>query len=197
MQIETETKVKTLRITEIKPYWRNPRNNAAAIEAVKQSITQFGFNQPLILDEDNVIIAGHTRYKALQELGVDKVPCIIKAGLSAQEAKAYRIAVNKTSELSSWDMDKLIPELREIEAIDAMEIYFPALSLEELLKDTAGAGDTAFKNPTAESIGKIETKMQVQFEEASKVRQSAYVEVVCPHCAESFHVDRDEIAREK
>jgi ParB-like chromosome segregation protein Spo0J len=194
--MQIDTKIKSLNITEIKPYWRNPRNNVAAVEAVKQSITQFGFNQPLILDEDNVIIAGHTRYKALQELGATKIPCIIKAGLSAQEAKAYRIADNKTSELSTWDMEKLVPELREIEAIDDMEIYFPTLSLDELLKETAGGSET-FRNPTADQIGKVEAKMQAQFDDASKARQSAYVEVVCPHCAESFHVDRDEIARER
>ncbi|CAB4171833.1 Spo0J Stage 0 sporulation protein J (antagonist of Soj) containing ParB-like nuclease domain [uncultured Caudovirales phage] len=194
--MQIDTKIKTLKITDIKPYWRNPRNNAAAIEAVKQSITQFGFNQPLILDEDNVIIAGHTRYKALQELGATSIPCIIKAGLSAQEAKQYRIADNKTSELSKWDMEKLIPELREIEAIEDMQIYFPAMSLDDLLQESAGGKET-FKLPTTEQIGKVEAKLQAKFEDGSKAQQSAYVEVVCPHCAESFHVDRNEIARER
>jgi ParB family chromosome partitioning protein len=185
-----------LKITEIKPYWRNPRRNDDAIGAVIQSIKQFGFNQPIILDADNVIIAGHTRYKALQQLGVETVPCIIKADLSAQDAKAYRIADNKTSELASWDITKLIPELREIEAIDDMEIYFPTLSLDELLKESAGGSDT-FHSATQQQVVKAQAKLEAQFEDNSKARQSAYVEVVCPHCAESFHVDRAEIARER
>ena len=186
-------KLTTLKLTEIKPYWRNPRNNEAAIAAVKQSIKDYGFNYPIVVDGDNVIIAGHTRYKALQELGVKEVPCVVKKDLTPQEIKEYRIADNKTSELSSWDMDKLIPELREIEDAENMEIYFPTISLEELIADTAGA--TNFKNPTAENIGKVETKMQMTFEDRSKAQQSAYVEVICPHCAEAFHVDRHEIAR--
>lgn len=183
-----------LKITEIKPYWRNPRNNDDAIEAVKQSIRDYGFNSPIVLDKDHVIITGHTRYKALQELGVTDIPCIIKDDLTPQQVKEYRIADNKTSELSSWDMDKLIPELREIEEIEDMNVYFPTISLEELLQETAGAQQT-YNSPTQESIGKVETKMQMTFEDRSKVQQSAYVEVICPHCTEAFHVDRNEIAR--
>ena len=186
-------KLTTLKLTEIKPYWRNPRNNEAAIAAVKQSIKDYGFNYPIVVDADNVIIAGHTRYKALQELGVKEVPCVVKKDLTPQEIKEYRIADNKTSELSSWDMDKLIPELREIEDAESMEIYFPTISLEELIAETAGA--SKFQNPSAETIGKVETKMQMTFEDRSKAQQSAYVEVICPHCAEAFHVDRHEIAR--
>lgn len=183
-----------LKITDIKPYWRNPRNNEEAIQAVKQSIKDYGFNSPIVLDKDHVIITGHTRYKALQELGVTDIPCIIKEDLTPQKVKEYRIADNKTSELSSWDMDRLIPELREIEAIDDMNIYFPTISLDELLQETAGAQQT-FSNPSQENIGKVEQKMQMTFEDRSKVQQSAYVEVICPHCTEAFHVDRNEIAR--
>ena len=183
-----------LKITDIKPYWRNPRNNEEAIQAVKQSIRDYGFNSPIVLDKDHVIITGHTRYKALQELGVTDIPCIIKDDLTPQQVKEYRIADNKTSELSSWDMDKLIPELREIEEIEDMNVYFPTISLEELLQETAGAQQT-YNSPTQESIGKVETKMQMTFEDRSKAQQSAYVEVICPHCTEAFHVDRNEIAR--
>jgi site-specific DNA-methyltransferase (adenine-specific) len=184
---------KLINITEIKPYWRNPRNNEGAIQAVAQSIKDYGFNYPLILDKENVIIAGHTRYKALQLLGVEQVPCVIKDDLTAQQIREYRIADNKTSELSTWDMDKLIPELRELKAVEDMEIYFPTISLEDLIAEQAGAHK--FTNPTQENIGKIEERMQMTFEDRSKVQQSAYVEVICPHCTEAFHVDRNEIAR--
>lgn len=183
-----------LNLTEIKPYWRNPRRNEGAIQAVKQSIQDYGMNQPIIVDGDNVIIAGHTRYKALQELGVTKVPCVIKTDLTPQQVKAYRIADNKTSELATWDMEKLVPELREMENVEEMEIYFPTISLEDLIAEQAGASST-FAHPTPESIGKVEQKLQMTFEDRSKEQQSAYVEVICPHCTESFHVDRNEIAR--
>lgn len=184
----------TLKLTEIRPYWRNPRKNDDAIDAVMQSIRDYGMNQPIIVDAENVIIAGHTRYKALQKLGVKEVPCVVKTDLTPQQVKAYRIADNKTSELATWEMDKLIPELREIEDIDDMSVYFPAISLDELLQETAGAQQT-FTNPTQESIGRIEEKLHMTFEDRSKAQQSAYVEVICPHCTESFHVDRNEIAR--
>lgn len=184
-----------INITEIKPYWRNPRNNENAIKAVAQSIKDYGFNYPLILDKENVIIAGHTRYKALQMLGVEQIPCVIKDDLTAQQIREYRIADNKTSELSTWDMDKLIPELRELKAVEDMEIYFPTISLEDLIAEQAGVNK--FSNPTQENIGKIEQKMQMTFEDRSKTQQSAYVEVICPHCTESFHVDKNEIARSR
>jgi disulfide oxidoreductase YuzD len=189
-------KTKTLKLTDIKPYWRNPRNNAKAIQAVKQSIQDFGFNQPIIVDGDNVIIAGHTRYKALQELGIDKIICVVKDDLSAQQAKAYRIADNKTSELSSWEMDKLIPELREIEGITDLEIYFPTISLDDLLKETAGGSET-FKPVTQAMIGQIQDRLEVKFTQESEAKQSAYVEIICPHCSELFIVDRNEIAKVK
>lgn len=182
-------------IAEIKPYWRNPRDNEKAIDAVVQSIRDYGFNQPLIIDAENVIIAGHTRYKALQRLGVTEIPCIVKGDLTPQQAKEYRIADNKTSELSSWDMDRLIPELREIESIVDMSIYFPTIDLSELLQQTAGAID--FKNPTEITIGKVEHKLQGAMTERNKEIQSAYVEVRCPHCGDAFHVDRNEIANSR
>lgn len=182
-------------IAEIKPYWRNPRDNEKAIDAVMQSIKDYGFNQPLIIDSENVIIAGHTRYKALLRLGATSIPCIVKSDLTPQQAKEYRIADNKTSELSSWDMDRLIPELREIESIVDMSIYFPTIDLSELLQQTAGA--IGFQNPTEITIGKVEQRLQGAMTERNKEIQSAYVEVRCPHCGDSFHVDRNEIANSR
>ena len=80
-------KLTTLKLTDIKPYWRNPRNNEGAVAAVKQSIKDYGFNYPIVVDAEHVIIAGHTRYKALQELGIKDVPCVVKTDLTAQEIK--------------------------------------------------------------------------------------------------------------
>jgi ParB family chromosome partitioning protein len=106
-------KVQTIKLDDIKPYWRNPRKNEKAVEAVKQSIQAYGFNQPIILDTKKIIIAGHTRYKALLEMGWTEAPCVV-IDLPVAKAKEYRIADNKTSELAELDMTALIPELREI-----------------------------------------------------------------------------------
>lgn len=119
-------------INTIKPYWRNPRRNDKAIEAVKKSIKEYGFNQPLVLDKNNVIIVGHARYKALRELGIEEIPCVV-LDIDEDRAKQYRIADNKTSELSEWDNDMLMFELREIEEIKDMSEFFKVGEIERLL----------------------------------------------------------------
>jgi hypothetical protein len=90
-------------IASIQPYENNPRQNDAGIDAVAASIQEFGFRQPIVVDEDGVIIVGHTRYKAALKLGLDMVPVHVAVGLSPAAAKAYRIADNQTATLSQWD----------------------------------------------------------------------------------------------
>lgn len=106
-------------LKDIKPYEKNPRDNSKAVEYVKKSIEEFGWQQPLVLDKDNVIIVGHTRYKAAQELGYETVPCVIASELTEAQAKAYRLADNKTSDFSIWDNKILLEELDELAEIDA------------------------------------------------------------------------------
>jgi site-specific DNA-methyltransferase (adenine-specific) len=183
-------KIQTLPLDDIKPYWRNPRKNEGAVEAVKQSITDYGFNQPIILDVKKVIIAGHTRYKALMELGWKEAPCVV-IDLPPAKAKEYRIADNKTSELSEWDMDALIPELREIDKVASMQVFFPELDLKGLLEDTATVASV-----TTAQVEKAEASLNGQFEEKSASVQGQYVEILCPHCAEAFFLDRAELNRQ-
>ena len=186
-------KVVNLKISDIKPYWRNPRKNEGAVAAVKQSIESFGFNSPIVVDKDHVIIAGHTRYKALVELGWQEAPCVV-AEMSASKAKEYRIADNKTSELSAWDMDALIPELREVQSLGDFQIYFPEVNLDNLLQNTAGAGDSNYKDVTQEKIDGVKEKLENEFTERGS--KTDYIEVSCPHCAETFFVARDELMRQ-
>ena len=87
-----------LKLNEIKPYKKNPRKNDLSLPKVKKSIETFGFNQPILIDKDKVIITGHTRYKAAQSLELKEVPCIIVEDLSENEIKAYRIADNKVGQ---------------------------------------------------------------------------------------------------
>lgn len=93
------------------PYDKNPRDNKRTVDKLKQSIGAFGFKNPIILDENNVIVSGHARLKAAQLMGLKEVPCVRASGLTEDEIRAFRIADNKTAELAGWDYDKLCAEM--------------------------------------------------------------------------------------
>ena len=101
-------------ITTIRPYEKNPRLNDQAVGAVAASLKEFGFRQPIVTDTDGVIVCGHTRYKAALQLGLKKVPVHTAKDLTPEQIRAYRIADNKTSELSGWDYEILPIELSEL-----------------------------------------------------------------------------------
>lgn len=112
------------RIEDLKPYENNPRFNDDAVEYVARSIKNFGFKVPIIVDKNNVIVAGHTRYKASMELGLEEVPCIVADDLSDEQIKAFRLADNKVGEKSAWDYELLTEELQEILDIDMKDFGF-------------------------------------------------------------------------
>lgn len=120
-------------LDKIIEYINNPRNNEAAVDRVAASIAEFGFNVPLVLDKDNVIITGHTRYKAAKKLKLDKVPCIYAEGLTKAQVKAYRIADNKVSEYASWDKDLLAVELERLEE-EAYNLELTGFDMDEIEK---------------------------------------------------------------
>jgi len=105
-------------IKKVKPYGKNPRKNDDSVPAVAESLKEFGWRQPIVVDKNMVIIAGHTRYKAAKALKMDKVPVIIADDLTEEQVKAYRLADNKVGEKSLWDMPKLEFELTGIGQID-------------------------------------------------------------------------------
>ena len=108
-------KVVEKKISELKEYKNNPRVNKEAIEPVAESIKLFGFKQPIVIDKNNVIVCGHTRYKAAIKLGLKSVPCVVASDLTDDEISAYRIADNKTAEFADWDFSKLEIELAAID----------------------------------------------------------------------------------
>lgn len=110
--------IRDVSIIDIKPYQNNPRKNKNAIDAVAASIKEFGFKVPIVLDKDNVIVTGHTRFEASKKLGLSTAPCIIATDLSEEQVRAYRLADNKTNELAEWDFDLLNQELETIINID-------------------------------------------------------------------------------
>ena len=108
----------TLNINDIKEYENNPRINNMAVDDVAESIKQCGYINPIIVDENNVILAGHTRKKGLEKLGKDKIQVLKVTGLTEEQKKKYRILDNKTAEKSEWDFDKLQQELEELDFED-------------------------------------------------------------------------------
>ena len=123
-----------LKLEEIKPYKKNPRKNDISVPKVKKSIETFGFNQPILLDTDKIIITGHSGLKAAQELNLKEVPCIIVDDLSENEIKAYRIADNKVGQDSTWDVALLKEELKKlrIEHFPMTDTGFTDVELENL-----------------------------------------------------------------
>lgn len=134
------------KITEIQPYENNPRDNRKAVEPVAESIREFGFRVPIIIDGGGTIVAGHTRYEAAKLLGLKQVPCVTTQDLTPEKIKAFRIIDNKTSEFAKWDKDLLKIELDGLN----LELDFEMFDLRQVI-DEAGAveeDDYEIKIPT-------------------------------------------------
>lgn len=125
--------VKDIAIEKVIPYARNPRRNDAAVAAVAASIREFGFRQPIVVDEDMTVLVGHTRLKAAQALGLAKVPVHIAKGLTESQRKAYRIADNKLNDLAVWDDEMLALELVDLQN-ESYDLTLTGLNEDELEK---------------------------------------------------------------
>src|SRR5579871_1471077 len=125
--------VKMRPITSIRPYENNPRINEAAVDAVAASIREFGFRQPIVVDEEGVIIVGHTRYKAAKRLGMEFLPVHVATGLSPEQARAYRIADNQAATIATWDEDRLPLELMALQEA-GFDLELTGFSADELLR---------------------------------------------------------------
>lgn len=159
-----KTKIVTRKVTELKCYGNNPRHNEKAVEKVAESIKNFGFLVPIVIDKDNIIVAGETRLKASNLLGLTEIPCIVADELSDEQIRAFRIIENKTSEFATWDFEKLREEMALINLdIDIYE--FPNLEEVELnISDDDFLQDTEI------------------------VREKKKKTAVCPNCGEEFEI---------
>lgn len=157
------------KLAELQPYENNPRKNDAAVPFVANSIKEFGFKVPIIIDKDGVIIAGHTRYLAAMELGMETVPTIMANDLTPEQIKAFRLADNKVAEKSAWDFDLLLDELNSLGSVDIdMEdfgFYEQNYDIDEFFSET-------------EEDEKPENGMETENAGTKKVQ--------CPHCGEWF-----------
>lgn len=172
--------IKMVKVDDLKPYVNNPRLNDDAVEYVANSIKQFGFKVPMVIDKDNVIVAGHTRYKASLELGLQEVPCIVADDLTEEQIKAFRLADNKVSEQADWNIELLDEELNDLD-LDMSEFGFSELNINV---DDYG---TEFSLPDGDK-GNIE---QITFllakEQMAKVREA--MELVKDDVYETFGND--------
>lgn len=138
---EVKMEIVKKKIEEIFPYENNPRKNDEAVKYVANSIKEFGFRVPIVIDKNNVIVAGHTRYKASKELGLKEVPCVVADDLNEEQITAYRLADNKSAEKAKWDFELLDIEMELIENIDMTELGFDSADI-----DWAGVEDLSEKN---------------------------------------------------
>ncbi len=180
-------KIEEVDINLIKPYFRNPRNNEQTIKYLKESIKKFGFNVPIVVDKNYVIITGHARYKALQQLGYKKVPVIVK-DLSEREAREYRIADNKIQERTTWDSEFLRKELMDLGEV----IGFEEDEIKEIVK-LVQKEDERMSKITQEVIDKTKEELDKKFEKKVKDYEEKMVTIICPHCLKEFQVRKEDI----
>lgn len=143
----------TKHISEIIPYENNPRKNDEAVEYVANSMNEFGFKVPVIIDKNNVIVAGHTRVKAAERLGIEEIPCIMADDLTDEQIKAFRLADNKVGELAGWDFEALDMELIDIDL------------------DMSDFGFITYDDSDIDDL----------FEEQEEKRKEKK-QIICPHC---------------
>jgi hypothetical protein len=183
MKIEKRD-VQMLPISEILPYERNPRDHSQnQIEELKNSIRQWGWTMPVLVDEEKMVIAGHGRLYAAQELGIDEVPCLMTTGWSDEQKQAYVIADNKIAENSTWNQELYISELRKLDDVgfdltlagldpDFVDNFSFSPNLAPITNFADVTSDQIQK--TSESLGEYENK------------QNSTVMAICPHCGEEF-----------
>ena len=144
----------SLKLSEITPYENNPRKNGKAVDAVKISIEKYGFRVPVVVNKDKVLICGHTRFEAAKILGLEEIPTIFAEDLTDEQVKAFRIADNKVSEFSTWDLEKLEKEIEGLDEDEFISRYFSRYIGDETQKtetfvnkelELDGFGDEQFK----------------------------------------------------
>lgn len=198
--------VKVVKLSEIFPYYDNPRDNTNAVEPTKESIKRFGFVKPILVDKAGVIICGHTRYVASYQLGIEFVP-VVYSDMDDEMAKKYRILDNKLAEKSSFDEDQLLEELRSMGVPADMQAFFfedinhmlnfsfdsinqQAEEYGGFQNDYSQVEEENFEAPSNEEAGESEESPSDEEEDPAKdlfvlkEREdgSHYMKVVCPYC---------------
>lgn len=143
-------KIVDIELSKLIDYENNPRKNDGAVDAVAESIKQFGFKVPIIIDKNYVIVAGHTRKRAAEKLGLEKVPCIIADDLTEEQVQAFRLVDNKTAELAEWDFDKLEEELAALNGFDMSDFGFKTESID--WANVEDLSESSYKEPDSKYL---------------------------------------------
>jgi len=168
-----------LNVDEIKPYFNNPRDNDKTTQALIKSIQKVGFNVPLLVDKNNVIVKGHSRFSAAKELGIQQVPCII-SDATDEENNADRIYDNAIQDLSKWNPEKLIVEMRDISfRIDNIKFDIPSEDLNKLY--STGISQTEMEN-ALKGFG-------------ANANKPKFLKIVCPACGNENFLSESEIGK--
>lgn len=164
-------------IDAVTPYPNNPRRiSQAAVDAVKKSMIDYGYTQPIVVDANMVIIAGHTRHAALKQLGRSEVEVIVADGLSPEKVAEYRLVDNRTGEMTNWDVENLVTELREFDELILAE-FFPDVDLQVAMLDD-------MDKVTEDDLRKAKEKVSTLPERP----EAATVMLRCPACDYQFEV---------
>lgn len=207
-------KVKSVKLSEIYPYYDNPRDNTNAVDPTKESIRRFGFVKPILVDKAGVIIAGHTRYVAAYQLGMEYVP-VVYSSMDDEMAKKYRILDNKLAEKSSFDEDQLLEELRNMEVPTEMQAFFFE-DIDQMLNfsfdsisqqaeeyggfqydyssvDNENLEATSSETETTSTDEEEEDPAKDLFVLKEREDGSHYMKVVCPFCGNMETIEIEEV----
>ena len=209
-------KVKSVKLSEIFPYYNNPRDNTNAVEPTKESIKRFGFVKPILVDKAGVIIAGHTRYIAAYQLGMEFVP-VVYSDMDDEMAKKYRILDNKLAEKSSFDEDKLLEELRNMKVPTEMQAFFFE-DIDQMLnfsldtinqqaeeyggfqddysqveEENSEAPAVDYVTESGEAVAEDEDPAKDLFVLKEREDGSYYMKVVCPYCGNIETIEIEEV----
>ena len=174
--------IKQYDINKLTPYKNNPRINDDAVEAVANSIKEFGFKQPIVIDRSNNVIVGHTRLKSAKKLGMATVPVVIADDLTDEQIKAYRLADNKTGEIAEWNFDLLEEELKGLFEVDMSDFGFEfdeKPSLEEKNQDSQESGERLSFDVTEEQAQKIRYCLYLISEGNEDVSKGEALTAIC------------------
>lgn len=166
--------IEVLALDRITPYWRNPRKiDDAGIDKLVHAIETYGYQQPIVVDTDHVIITGHSRYQALRRLGWTEAAVIV-SDLDSRLAQEYRVLDNKLGENSEWDSDKLLLELREFITVDALDLHFPEIDLGIDYTSVSGEYD-------ADDMATAAADLEARTAPVAPTSTTART-IHCPHC---------------
>lgn len=211
--MEVVNKIIMKKLNEIKPYFKNPRKNDKTVEMLVKVIPQVGFNVPILIDKDGVIVKGHARYKAAFKLGMEEVPCVITTA-TPEQINLDRITDNRISELSEWMEEGLLHELDALDVkfndilgdldlkTDVLESVFDDTSFEEIENEHPDLSDEEKQKIYEEMIAKKEAEEQARIAERIKKaeeekiedqlpQKKKYIKCVCGKCGEVFYIELD------